>query len=88
MKTEYGAEHNEVKLQESATAAGSGYSHANLLETNVFIAQPKGPETEFNTTEQYLKNDDGQRNVLYGSGGWMGGYRERSKSKPKTPAWA
>ncbi len=81
--TEYGAEHNEVKLQESATAAGSGYNHANLLETNVFIAQPKGPEAEFNTTEQYLKNDNGQRNVLYGSGGWMGQYSGAFEVKAK-----
>ena len=82
--TEYGAEHNEAKLQESATAAGSGYNHANLLETNVWIAQPKGPEQPvFNTTEEYLKNDANRRNVFYGSGGWIsaysGGYEVKAK---------
>ncbi len=83
---EYGAEHNFVMLEESATASGSGYNHANLYETNVFIKQNLGPEQpEFNKTEEYLKNDSNRRNVLYGSGSWLssvsGGYEVKARDK-------
>ena len=81
---EYGAPHNEVRLQESATATGSGYNHANLISANVFIDQANGPENPtFNTSEAELASDQGRHNVFYGSGGWLspasGAYEVKAK---------
>jgi YD repeat-containing protein len=83
---EYGAAHNMVRLQESATAAGSGYNHANMYEPVVWIAQPKGPENPFvNTTEEKLASDANRRNVMYGSGGWLSQYSGALEVKAKDP---
>ena len=83
---EYGAPHNEVKLQESATAAGSEYNHANIYEPDVWIDQAKGPENPtFNTGEATLKSAEGRANVMYGSGGWLSAYSGAYEVKAKDP---
>ena len=83
---EYGAPHNEVKLEESATANGSEYNHANLMWANVWIYQKNGPENPtFNTGEAKLASDQGRNNVLYGSGGWLSPYNGAYEVKAKDP---
>jgi hypothetical protein len=67
---EYGAPHNQFKLQESAAAEGTGWNHANIEQARVWIDQTHGPEESFNTTSPTLS--DGRPNVFYGSGGWLG----------------
>jgi virginiamycin B lyase len=87
----YDAEHNLVKVQQSATAEGAGENIAKLHSANVFIYQEKGPEEpKFNTTSPILYNgNEYVQNVLYrGEGkseGWLGEHNGAFEVKTKDP---
>jgi DNA-binding beta-propeller fold protein YncE len=63
----YAAPHNVAKLEQSATAEGSGENIATLYTANVEIYQENGPEEpKFNTTSPTLYNGHAYvQNVLY-----------------------
>ncbi len=63
---------NEVRLMQTATQSGTeGYGFwAELFTADVGTRQEKGPEAVFNTWSGAV---EGWANVLYGSGGWLGG---------------
>ena len=73
----YGAPHNLVKLQESATAEGSGENATTLYKAQVDLSQVHGPnEPTYNTISPTLYNGhEYVQNVLYkgegGSSGWL-----------------
>ncbi len=80
---EYGAPHNQFKLQDSATAEGTGWNHANIYSANVWIYQAKGPEVSFNKSAETLPN--GRHNVLYGSGSWLGPFSGAFEARATDP---
>jgi YD repeat-containing protein len=64
------ANHNNSAILETAAYAKGSAFHNNLLNANVLIAQEAFPTIGFNTSLAVLAN--GQANVFYGAGGWLG----------------
>lgn len=90
-ESHYGAPHNLVKLQQSATAGGAGENVAKLYTAQVAISQANGPETPtFNTTSPTLYNGhENVPNVLYLKEGkaenWLSPHTGAFEVKSKDP---
>jgi hypothetical protein len=86
-----GAEHNLVKVQQAATAEGSGENVARVYSATVSLYQEEGPEKPvFNTTSPTLYNGhEYVQNVLYNSESkptdWLGPYNGAYEVKVKDP---
>ena len=69
-----GSRENAAVYRQEATAKG-GRGENTITAASVYVAQNNGPSVGFNTTEPTI---DGKRNVLYGSGSWLGGIGHQS----------
>jgi RHS repeat-associated protein len=61
-------EGNQAQYQQLATNSGNGFTSV-MTSAAVEIVQEKEPTVSFDTTDATL---DGEKNVLYGSGSWLG----------------